>query len=401
MVKKLDIKINQSIISLMGKNLYQSQFGIVVLRELIQNALDAGSSQIDISYRDHILTVRDNGCGIPQIENLMDTIGESSKDINNPETIGGLGMAKLAIFGCKQFKFISGSGSFQTGFLLDPEEKIPSGTLVSVEFEDQDVTYLFEKKIKSYLESINRNCLINYNGLDIIRPDLKSVRFGDRTESLCDTADNGFAIIRVNGLPTFKKAVRNLSETIFIDYPVRVSPYSGGYPLTSNRDSFKESSSEGLDLESRINQISRKLEVDKKLEELRKLQKITVTFRNKKFTASEGITADDFKVHAATITAYERYIRQIADVEYHYSIEGCRYGLLNDDLDYSGCYSDESGFMIRKTISRKGEILTIALHEFVHFMGYGKCGHDQEFSYHLTDLTGKVLERIFSGEFRK
>jgi hypothetical protein len=158
MTKKLDIKINQSIISILGRKLYQSEFSMVVLRELIQNSLDANSTAIKIDFSDNIMIVSDNGSGIEKIEGLLDTIGESIKDNTNLETIGGYGLAKLAIFGCKTWEFKSISGSFSNGFIYNPDNTIESGTTVIVEFGEQDVSYNFETKIKAYLQSINRNC---------------------------------------------------------------------------------------------------------------------------------------------------------------------------------------------------------------------------------------------------
>jgi hypothetical protein len=402
-MKKLDIKINQSIISILGKKLYQSEFGTVVLRELVQNSLDANSTVIKVDYdsTDKILIVTDNGNGIQKIEGLLDTIGESVKDIDNLETIGGYGLAKLAIFGCKVWEFKSISGSFSTGFLYNPENKTESGTTVVCQFSENDLTWSYESKIESYLKSINRNVEFIYNGLPIEKPVLSSCYFGDKSEILASTRENGYAVIRVNGLPTFSKYIRNLDKTIFMDYKVTVSPYDDRYPLTSNRDSFIENSWENQDLKVRLDAIEQKLESDKKLAENIAKQDKSITFRNEKFIALGNVTKQDFIDNSQLITTWKRYLKQISDVV-GYNISECSYGLTDGSDGEKACYSmDLNAFCVCKSVTDKGEILALAIHEFIHFAGYGRYGHDQAFSSYLTQYTGRIMNSIFAGEFRK
>ena len=63
--KILPPKVNSAILPALGKAYYQGKFSIVILRELIQNSLDADSSIIKVNYSNFTLTVEDNGRGIP------------------------------------------------------------------------------------------------------------------------------------------------------------------------------------------------------------------------------------------------------------------------------------------------------------------------------------------------
>ena len=407
MTQKLDIKINQSIISILGRKLYSSNFGFVVLRELIQNSLDAGAKEILISWDStkRILTVFDDGCGIAKIDGLLNVIGESLKNVENLETIGGYGLAKLAIFGCKEFQFQSISGSFSTGFLYDPDNKISSGTMVSCEFLPSDIDYCFEERIENYLKTINRDVVIFYNDTRIEKPVLKSVYFGENTENIAENIGfNGRMIARVNGLMSFSEYIPNLEGSIIVDYSVTANPYDNDYPLTSNRDSFIDGSGEKIDWENRKKAIIEVLEKDKRLKENISKDCQFITWRSKKYLSGGNVTISDYERNASSISAFERYIRQIAEMRQDELESNIVFGL-SDGSEEEAFYSpSDNQFCLAKCDYRqysKGKILSLAIHEYVHYMGYGRRGHDQSFGSQLTILTGEVFESMFAGKFRK
>ena len=68
-----------------------------LIREFVQNAVDAGASRIRLTYKDGYLEVRDNGAGMDEetlLENLL-TLGGSKKE---GQTVGGLGKAKEILY---------------------------------------------------------------------------------------------------------------------------------------------------------------------------------------------------------------------------------------------------------------------------------------------------------------
>ncbi len=402
-MKKLDMQVNQNIISLLGRKLYASQFATVVLRELIQNALDAQSNRIDVKFDeiDKRLTVIDNGTGIANIDGLLNVIGESYKAVDS-NSIGGYGLAKLAIFGCKEWKFLSISGTFKTGFLFDDTEKIESGTIVTVEFHPEDVSYSFESRIKDYLKSINRDVVFSFNDEILTKYDTSACLFGDKVETITNTNDDGYVNVRINGLPSFKRYINNLSKTVIIDYQVTCNPYDTDYPLTSNRDDFVDGCKEKDDLNNRIKAIQEKCELDKRMSENVRKQTSIITWRGKKYSAKGNIDLQNFEHCAKTISTFERYIKQIANILGDYS-ESMVFGLTDGADGELACYNkSENCFSIRNySFLKKGEILSLAIHEYTHYQGYGLCGHDQDFVSANNEINGKILESIFNGEFRK
>jgi len=69
-----------------------------LVREFIQNSVDAGASEIKFYYDNDCLTVTDNGCGMDMtiIENALLTLGGSHKESVN--AVGGLGKAKEILY---------------------------------------------------------------------------------------------------------------------------------------------------------------------------------------------------------------------------------------------------------------------------------------------------------------
>ena len=402
--KKLDVKINQSIISILGRKLYESEFSMVILRELLQNCLDALAKEIKVFFdeSEKTLTVIDDGIGILEIDGLLNIIGGVYKP-DDVETIGGYGLAKLAIFGCQQWEFKSISGKFFTGFLFDKNDTIEKGTIVKCSFGEGDLRWNFIQQIKNYLMTIIRpNIRFYLNDEKVESFEYKNMMIGCQSEIFANTSQNGYAIIMVNGLPTFTRYISNLDDTVFFDYTVTADPYDEKYPLTSNRDSFIEGTIEQIDLKGRIDRLQKKLETDKKMEEaIYKEEKQTI-FRGKKYISGGTITEEDYTECSATIAAFMRYVKQIGEDVYYRDMSNCNFGLTDGLHDELAMYSPNlSWFAISKHVENKGEILALAMHEFTHFLGYGMDGHDQSFSSKLTEITSRVLSNIFEGTFRK
>ena len=398
----LTIEMEQDIIPLLGRQMYEKQFGFVVLRELLQNALDAEATEIIIIYNenDKTLIVSDNGTGIIEIKGLLNVIGKSIKNIKVIMKNGGLGLAKLALFGCLEYKFVSIGGSFSTGFQYDSDEKIDNSTIVSCTFQENDTDYWFESKILSFIRSILTSCKFIYNGMEVQPFQYQNVDFNGKNELMGDSRYNGQALIRVNGLPSFYRSIPNLEKTIFIDYQTTAKPYDFDYPLTSNRDSFKEDCKENQDLEDRIEKIQKKLELDKKLSENLAIKVKLTTWRNKKYISFGNVSKEDYDNHTNTIYTYERYIKQIGEIFNHDMLD-VKFGLC-DGEEENGLY--DSGlkcFAISKNLDSKGDILGVACHEYAHFWGYGMNGHDQAFASCYGRIVKRVFEKMFDGKFRK
>jgi hypothetical protein len=398
MSKKLEIKINQSIIATLGRKLYTSKFAEVILRELIQNALDANADKIGIEFERNTntyagkLIVRDNGSGIVKIEGLLDTLGESIKDdsINN---IGGYGIAKLAIFGCKSWKFTSISGSFSTGFIFDESETTDYGTIVECELEKEDLIG-FEDSIKTYCSTINRECDFYYNSEYIQSINYQEVNFGLTDELTAETSFYNRIVVRVNGLPTFSERIMNLNKTVFFDYWIDSKPYDPEYPLSSNRDGFLPESKEHEDYLKRKTAIQEKVETDKKLSENLNKKSYIKKYKSKKYLVAGELTDNQIEMGILTLKFYKKYLIKIHKIlNNENSILESSFGLTDGANGEDGMYESKI-FWIKYNIYNNGDILATAIHEYTHYLGYGLFGHDQAFSSAQTSLTGCVLNKM-------
>lgn len=411
MKETLDIEFNNDIFTAFGRKLYGNDFFGVVFRELDQNSLDANATIIEVEWDGEFLTVKDNGTGIQHVKGLLNVIGTSIKDRSNPLINGGFGLAKMAIFCCKTWEFKSISGSFSTGKIYDSENRIDQGTIVTVSFEASDIPYNVELYVKTYLSMIDRNVEFYFNGNLVNKLEYETFTIGNESFPIADTRYNGRIAVRVNGLPTFYHWINNLEKTLFLDFSVTLSPYDEKYPLTSNRDSFIADCNERKVLESVIAIVSKKLETDKLESESIKTKIEDLSFKGLMVCKQGRITLGDFREYSTEFYAYKRYLEQIDETvlikrfSYHNRNDKVDFskvliGLTDGDQEELGLYGNNR-FFIKAFHTSKGNILSIAIHEYCHFLGYGMEGHDQNFSSALYELTGLILQAIFNGEFRK
>jgi hypothetical protein len=273
---------------------------------------------------------------------------------------------------------------------------------VECQLYENDTDWNFESMVKGFLSQIERkNLEIFYNGEKINQPDYTCIQFGTIEEKTLQCSKNGNVIVRVNGMPTFEQWIRNLNTTIFFDYHVSMSPYDEGYPLSANRDSFVESSDEYKNFKSRIQAIEEKIEKDSELAETIHKENTITKWRNKEYFSLGDIKKSDYDQNTMLIYTYERYISQISNLMWR-DVTGCHFGLTDGSNDEMATYNPSlNAFRIKKGIEEKAEILTVSIHEFVHFMGYGLNGHDQSFAYKMGVVTESVLNAMFENKFRK
>jgi len=81
-------------------------------REFIQNSVDAGATIIEFDFDESVLTIRDNGSGIDDIENVLLTLGGTKKE---GDSVGGLGKAKEILYFSWPEWMISSKGVTVTG----------------------------------------------------------------------------------------------------------------------------------------------------------------------------------------------------------------------------------------------------------------------------------------------
>ncbi len=239
-------------------------------RETIQNAADAGATQIDFQVEsineDKIkLSVTDNGCGmdITTLRKGFLTLGGSIKDsIANEQGIGGYGYAKhIILFAHQQYQIhsrdclVSGEGS---QYAIEAADDYLHGTHISVILNKDSPVASFTRNCRRLVKVYQTSIKITLNDEELlsqqdnydyqVKTNLGLLQFSEEDES------DVTLWIRMRGLPMFNyylynSGYRGLSGTLDLK----------GEPtelLTANRDGLNFKSSGELNnlLHELINQ---------------------------------------------------------------------------------------------------------------------------------------------------
>lgn len=220
------------------KDYYNWKSGLI--REFIQNSVDAGSDQVEFCFDEKWLEIKDNGCGmtLDTIESALLTLGGSHK---TDSSIGGFGKAKeLLYFAWPQWEIhsnehlIIGKGPQYRS----KKETLHKGTISRIYVHNKldSIDYF----IKQYLNLCSFNgdeISISFNGK---RFDIDGVKYGEKVytiDGLGDLYRTDFSgidrvIVQAHGLYMFSShSVLDKSYVFNITQP--------SYDcLTSNRDSF-------------------------------------------------------------------------------------------------------------------------------------------------------------------
>lgn len=231
-------------------------------RELIQNSVDAGSSDISFVYIDNedSLTIQctDNGSGMDRdiLENVLLCLGGSKK---NETSIGGFGYAKTLLFfshdkytiETKNHKVIGSGGEFE---IFD--NTFFHGTKINISMSKQDdtisyrlnETYFFEKLNLIIQNSDLKNVNIYWNN-NILKNDNKKMEYKHSTDIgtlyFSDSNNNSSSIwLRINGLAMFRHHIYSEFSSHFEGYiNLNKKPTD---VLTTNRDSLKGEAAESF-----------------------------------------------------------------------------------------------------------------------------------------------------------
>jgi len=253
------LKMDDNIVMQLGSKMYNQSLWWVILRELIQNSLDAKATSINVETDfDEMLVVSDNGIGMTKEEllGIFLTVGGSHKE-KRADTVGGFGVAKLAIFSCEDFHVVSNTWSLTKDVLInhEPVTRVDNvgqnGTWVKVRNKNM-FGYNSQRETEWYLRCINRpDVHITLNGNPIVAykvGDFSLSDFGNVSAVKDKSANVSYAyiMVRTNGLPVFKSNVYGANKTITFIYDVEtdLDPYDPDYPFTITRDDFSADNEE-------------------------------------------------------------------------------------------------------------------------------------------------------------
>jgi len=409
---KAELSINLEAIETMGEKLYPTNLGIVVLRELIQNSLDADATFIDIELgvddnKIATLSVLDNGIGIADYNKYFLQIGNIS-DQKKENSIGGFGMAKLALLSCTTLEVVSVGGYFNKTMLFNTEESIDEsvttqGTMITVTIPDNKTPWNYESYIRSYLKTIKTDVTLIFNEEEITHYELidfyakKSKEIGFESEY----NNSGEVVIRVNGLPTIYEYVYGLNGiSLIYDIITKLNPNGGDYPLCTNRESLNKSWSGYQDYRLWLENIRASIEDQKELEEVMKAEIMVANYNN--MLLSGGATKESLKENIKLVKVYKKYVLAVLNcIDGNNSHENIKFGITADNNTVAAYVSQVSGFFINPNCtldSDKSKILSLAIHECTHWQGYDE--HNIDFARSMTEITTKVFYALQSRQIK-
>jgi len=266
--KKAELKLDEGVVSQLGDKLYSQPMSWVLIRELMQNAIDAGATRIDVDtdFQDK-LTVTDNGCGM-EYETMIDTfltLGGSEKD-RSKTIVGGFGIAKLAIFSCDDF-CVSSKGLRLTKEILSKHkrlQKYQDSGHTAVAVEKQGFLSGNEKELRWFLKCIDREDVEIYlNGDRVSKIVVNDSEFGILNVEYYTTSYYPMTLVRSNGLPLFTRSTSqyfpdDIKNVCFLfDVNTDLTPYDANYPFTVTRDGFSKSGTFMSDHSKMVSTINR------------------------------------------------------------------------------------------------------------------------------------------------
>lgn len=236
------------------KKNYQSP-NFALIREFVQNSVDAGSTKIVIHFDGKRLTVQDDGCGMNRdlLVKAMLTMSGSHKGANS---IGGFGAAKeILLFQhesydiqtCDGDEYVHVHGHQLEYEFVQSSPFVSRGTVISIVFhDDYELNEEFMKKtIVKFLKSCDTKPVFIFNGEEIT----ECLKVNNPVKELdwcaiytSDTKDDTeYIAVRINGVTMFNRHVGDVKNKIIIEITKPSTEI-----LTVNRDGFTWSYSEKL-----------------------------------------------------------------------------------------------------------------------------------------------------------
>lgn len=252
------------------------------IREILQNAMDSGASQIDIQYEtisesEVKATVCDNGRGMTRdvlIEKLF-SLGSSGKSFAGG-AVGGFGKAKeLLYFGQNKFVIETNNltvmgvgGDYSIIEAKKPRHGTQSTVYIDVDSWRSNIQVWIDESIKLIeWSAFKGHCTIN--GFSVRTRSLPGLMVKEFTCGKLYRNTNLGAkdkiIYRVNGSPMFAKNIKNLGQGLILE----IEPPSIKH-LASNRDGLV------YDAQNEIDPFVNELTIDKRTALLKQASAITM-----------------------------------------------------------------------------------------------------------------------------
>lgn len=389
------LKMNDNIILQLGSKLYNQSFSWVIIRELMQNSIDAGARNIGVTFKGSRLTVTDDGCGLDEngLLNTFLTVGESDK-LRTENTIGGFGIAKLAILSAKDWSIASHSKLLTKDILLNHElldNDVCHNDTTAVEIQDPRLEYS-TSTILDYLRLINCEANIYFNEQVVDRYPKDEVRIGPYIATVIHNV-TGYIVVRCNGLPLFKDYVSSKNVSIIYDVTTTKLPYDDDYPFTVTREAWANGCEESTQYATFHTAIRKFYQDEEKAEEVRR---VNLRKEGDYWLTGETILVDDFdEIYKAKLALFKKFINYLRSNSKS-PIRTFEVGFTDIPCDAGYVYDEEHDqhFFFLNPVPKidKVDIALSAAHEFTHVEYYS---HNTEFVTALEKNIALVLDVLY------
>ena len=313
-----------------------------VIREFIQNSIDAGSTKIDIIWNasKNVLTIKDNGKGMTEdvLRNVYFALGRSTKRGDNTQS-GGFGKARIATCIAQKYFIIKTLDNYVYGqgpniqYSKLPSDQYVQGCHIEVglitEIKGKTQYLYMDDTAEEYLKYCDfGNVTITINGKVFnnylkVKPSQYVSDLELNGNAFCkvykytDNYAKHKMVVRSNGLMMFEQYVSNLPCWVVLDIVLPSSDV-----LISNRDQFIAEYGEV------VKGFTTALVTDHR-SMLEKKRKLTIV---PKF--NKGITASNKKKFAEKEEkqTVERLVRNLRAIDAYELIRSAKFSHNNTDL---------------------------------------------------------------------
>jgi hypothetical protein len=224
-----------------AKNQY-ADINTAIVREAVQNSVDAGASEIQIKIEESFVKISDNGCGMNEelLISAMLTMSGSYKATTG--AIGGFGAAKEILLFQHSNYIIHTQDNYVVGSVLEYElskKEYRQGTAITMHFHP---TYEFDKTVFmnsaiAWLQKCDIKAKVTINGDSIPTLKVKKlIKTFDWGNLYCDDSKNvnSHMHVRINGVCMFSPYIGDINKSIVMEITKPSTEI-----LTSNRDGFQ------------------------------------------------------------------------------------------------------------------------------------------------------------------
>jgi hypothetical protein len=413
----VELTVDYSALSVLGEKLYANNPCWILPRELLQNALDAGATHINVTATrtpdyNLQLTFDDDGVGIQSFMYHFFKLGGSNKRgvqvEGTPVPIGGYGIgAKFTVMGTLWWEAESKNYKVNKQIMMEHGKMIKQdyrkGFKITVVIHSAKVPYHYNALLLQLFENTICDAEITLNGSVVVPAEVNEVVLSNDQVLNKISADryaiNGGILVRVNGLPMFTRSLTGY-EAYVMDYTLTGDPYSDTYALSANRESFTKGSMEDSRLTATVEYLNLQYMLQQGEEQKKKYAISSVNGVPSMFVDQ----LDPTKCIITRIAKVEKMMKQLLDLfsysgKVHYGWTG-EYGnmitLVKMDIlpvPYIMVNPEE---VVGKS---DYELLSSLTHIAVH-LAYDLDGHYESFADRLTSCMAVVLEAVVTRKIR-